>query len=412
MQQVKIFNSAFLLNIVANCIAQLVTFGGMIIYPKLLSAKDFGLYSFCYNLISLFLLFNGFGVTSSILQYVSKNYTNKPLQLKYLKKSFYVGMLFNLFITILILFYAKYGYFATPQASRLLLLMAFFPIGRLYIDILQTYLRASEQNNLFARFTISVNIILLITNIITTYHYGLNGLIYGTYIGYILVFIATFKILKLNQIFYLDSQDIHIYDFIKFSSYNVFASAFSQILFILDIVLLGYIIKDMRLIATYKIATTIPFALNFIPGIIINYYYPSFVRHKEEGGDMMSLIYKLQTKMLIITGIISILGIIIAKPLILLIWGVGYRDAITPFVILLCGYPLLACGRIIYGMVLAIYGMVKFSMWLNFGLLFVNLTSTYFLIKHFGIVGASFGIIIIYILSSIFAGYVVYKVVK
>jgi O-antigen/teichoic acid export membrane protein len=413
MNKIKILNSEFLLNVLANCIAQLVTFGGMIIYPRLLSPHDFGLYSFCYNIISIFLLFNGFGATSSILQFVSKNYNDKMLQLTYLKKSFYIGMLFNLFVTIVIFFYARYGYFSILGANKILLLMIFLPLGRLYIDILQTYFRATQQNKTFAKFTISINIVLLLINIFTTYQYGINGLVLGTYITYILVFIISFKLLNIKQIFNLDSSIISTIEFVKFSSYNVFASAFSQVLFILDIILLGYIVTNAKLIATYKIATSIPFALNFIPGIIVTYYYPIFAKLKQEQNmSMLDTIYKLQLKMLIITATISIFCIILAKPIILLIWGYNYIDALTPFIILMIGYPIIACGRIIYGMILTIYGKVRFAMWLNFYLLFINLSSTYLLIKYFGIVGASCGIILIYLISTMLSGYTVYKIIK
>jgi O-antigen/teichoic acid export membrane protein len=308
--------------------------------------------------------------------------------------------------------YSQYGYFAITGANKILLLMAFFPIGRLYIDILQVYYRASQQNNLFAKFTITTNITLLIINIISTYKYGLNGLIIGTYITYILVFIISFKLLNILEIVQLNNNDINTKEFIKFSSYNVFATAFSQIIFILDIILLGYIIHDTKLIAIYKIATTIPFALNFIPGVIVSYYYPIITKIKQEQKSVKNFMHKLQIKMFGLTLLISTILIITAKPLIILIWGTKYISAITPFRILMIGYPLIACGRIIYGMILAIYGKVSFSMWLNIILLFINLLSTYFLITHYNIIGAALGILFIYFISSLISAYVVYNIIK
>lgn len=409
---INFIQSPFILNLVAVSISQLVTFGGMIIYPHLLSHNDFGLYSFCYSIINLFLLFNGFGATSGILQFVSNNYTNQILQLKYLKKAFYIGISFNVLIAIFILLYSRYGHFEILNANKILLFMAFFPIGRLYIDILQIYYRASQQNELFAKFTITSNLTLLLINIITTIKYGLYGLIIGTYITYILIFIISFKLLNMVEIFNLDTKDINTKEFIKFSSYNVFATAFSQILFILDIIILGYIIHDTKVIAIYKIATTIPFALNFIPGVIISYYYPIITKIKQEQKSVKHVMHNLQIKMLILTLLISITLIILAKPLIILIWGIKYIEAATPFIILMIGYPLIACGRIIYGMILAIYGKVNFSMWLNIVLLFINLLSSYLLIYHFSIIGAAFGILLIYFISSLISAYVVYKIIK
>ena len=81
-----------------------------------------------------FFLVNGFGAASGVLQYVSRA-SNEQERLGYLKFAFRSGSAFNLLIGILIIIYALVTPLPIPTAKPILLSMALFPIGRLYIDI-------------------------------------------------------------------------------------------------------------------------------------------------------------------------------------------------------------------------------------------------------------------------------------
>ena len=64
------------------------------------------------------------------------------------------------------------------------------------------------------------------------------------------------------------------------------------------------------------------------------------------------------------------------------------------------------CGVLILGEagnVLASLGKAKFTMVLNLFIVIVNILVTYWLVKLYGVIGASCGVVIIYLLSSIFA---------
>jgi O-antigen/teichoic acid export membrane protein len=398
----KTLSSGFLHVFSANMISYLVAFCGSIAYARLLGVHDFGIYAFSYNIITFFLLVNGFGAASGVLQFVSRSSANPALQLSYLKYSFKLGLSFNVLLSIGII-NAFTVSMPIPGSRNLLLLMAFFPIGRLYIDIFQAYLRATQDNKRLAKFAISSNLILLFSNILGIYVYGLHGFVISTYLSYGIVILLATYIYKLPNLVKIVQERLDTREFVGYSIYATIGNAFAQVLFILDIFLLGYIIKDGAVVAAYKVATVIPFALNFIPGIISTFFYPYFAKNVANLNYIRRLRRKVQYGMLAFALPTSLILILIARPLILFIFGAQYGQSVLPFQILVFGFWIVATFRTINGNILASLGKAKMAMWLNVVIVSINIILTYVLVKFYGIVGAAVGVVAIYILAGALA---------
>ena len=400
----RAFNTGFVHVFLANVVSQLVAFCGSIFYVRLLGQTQFGIYAFAYTIISFFLLVNGFGAASGVLQFVSRQ-NDDTMRLSYLKYSIILGIIFNCLLSVGIFVYANIMPLPIVGAKRFLCLMAFFPIGRLYIDIYQAYLRATLQNQLLAKFAISTNLVLLTSNIFGIYYFGLIGFIVSTYISYLLIIIVSTFIYKLPNVFSIISIRINITEFISYSMYVTIGNAFSQLLFILDILILGYVLKNALTIGIYKVATVIPFAINFIPGIVSSFFYPYFAKNAHNHVYVKELKYKLQKGMFVFSFTVSTVLIILAKPIITIIFGVEYIDSVLPFQILCFGFWILATFRNINGNVLAALGYAKFAMWQNVFVVTINIILTYFLVISYGIIGSAIGVVIIYALSGLIAGF-------
>ena len=83
----------------ANIVSQLVAFCGSIFYVRLLGQTQFGIYTFAYTIISFFLLVNGFGAASGVLQFVSRQ-NDDTIRLSYLKYSIILGAVFNCLLSV------------------------------------------------------------------------------------------------------------------------------------------------------------------------------------------------------------------------------------------------------------------------------------------------------------------------
>lgn len=402
--------SEFMLVLVANIFSYFIAFSGSVIYVRLLGKVDFGLYTFSFGIVSLFLLVNGFGAASGVLQYVSRAESQSE-KLSYLRFAFVSGWVFNLLIGLTIVIYAIVTPLPIPEARPILLGMALFPVGRLYIDIFQAYLRATGQNKLQARFLIVNNLILLLVNVIGVGLFKLYGLVYFTYLGYILMYaISVIKfrlptVTKCNANYKIAKQE-----FISYSFFTTLSNAFSGLLFVLDTIVISYVLKDAGLLAVYKVATIIPFAITFIPNIAVNYFYPEFVKRRNDPAQILQLARYISLRMFFFSAGVSLMLILIAHPLIHWLFGSEYDGSVLPFQIISFGYWIIATFRTINGNILAALGRAKLSFYLTFIILLINLGLTYVMVKHFSVNGAAIAVVGMYIFSSLI-GYLALKLV-
>lgn len=403
--------SEFVLVLFANLFSYLIAFSGSVIYVRLLGKAEFGIYTFAFGIVSLFLLVNGFGAASGVLQYVSKAKSDVERS-GYLNFAFRSGILFNLAISLLLILYAFIIPLPMANARPILLGMALFPVGRLYIDIFQAYLRATGQNKLQAKFLIANNLVLLIVNVIGVAVFKLYGLVYFTYLGYILMYALSVIKFKLPAIKLVQQNDANIHKraFLSYSFFTTLSNAFSGLLFVLDTIIISYIVKEPTLLATYKVATIIPFAINFIPNIAINYFYPQFVQNSANPRKVRELARYVSLRMFAFSTLVSLFLILAAKPLILLIFGANYSDSILPFQIISFGYWIIATFRTVNGNILAALGKAKLSFYLTFLILLVNIGITYLMVLRYSIVGAAVAVVLMYIFSSL-VGYITLKLV-
>lgn len=400
----------FALVLAANIFSYFIAFSGSVIFVRLLGKTEFGLYTFAFGIVSLFLLVNGFGAASGVLQYVSRAKSEQE-RLGYLHFAFKSGALFNLLISLLIIGYALLMPLPMPRARPILLAMALFPVGRLYIDIFQAYLRATQQNKLQARFLIVNNCVLLAANVIGIACFKLYGLVYFTYLGYLLMFVISSWKFKLPNLFNQSSKfKINIRQFVSYSFFTTLSNAFSGLLFVLDTIIISYIVKDPQLLATYRVATIIPFAINFIPNIAVNYYYPEFAKNAHNPSQVRKLARFVAKRMFIFSAVVSLMLIFLAKPLLLLIFGNSYADSVVPFQIISFGYWIIATFRTVNGNILAALGKAKLSFYLTFVILLVNIAVTYLLVTKYSIVGAASAIVLMYTFSSL-VGYFTLKII-
>jgi O-antigen/teichoic acid export membrane protein len=402
--------SDFALVLAANIFSYFIAFSGSVIFVRLLGKTEFGLYTFAFGIVSLFLLVNGFGAAAGVLQYVSRAKSEQE-RLGYLHFAFKSGALFNLLISLLIIGYALLIPLPMPRARPILLAMALFPVGRLYIDIFQAYLRATQQNKLQARFLIVNNCVLLAANVIGIACFKLYGLVYFTYLGYLLMFVISSWKFKLPNLFNQSSKfKINIRQFVSYSFFTTLSNAFSGLLFVLDTIIISYIVKDPQLLATYRVATIIPFAINFIPNIAVNYYYPEFAKNAHNPSQVRKLARFVAKRMFIFSAVVSLMLILLAKPLLLLIFGNSYADSVVPFQIISFGYWIIATFRTVNGNILAALGKAKLSFYLTFVILLVNIVVTYLLVTKYSIVGAASAIVLMYTFSSL-VGYFTLKII-
>lgn len=387
----------------SNILNKIMVFAGGIFLVRILNKQDFGLYSYSQNLLEIFLLINGFGITEGLLQYGSK--TRKRIKKeKYVKYSLKIGLLSNIFIFLLLILFLVFGKLKIYEAKKILLMMSLLPIFNTFFSIIQIKLRIELKNREMAKIS-NVNTFLNILGmLIGAYFYGLYGLIIGKYVGIILSIFYSFKYIKYTFIRWKKIEVLSQEkkkDIQKFSFIALINNSISQILYIMDIFLIGYLIADKLILASYKIATLIPVALNFIPISVMIYIYPYFAQNSNDIKWVRENYINLLKYSFFINIFISTILVIFSKNIIRFVFGENYLDAQLPFIILSVGYFFSATLRIPSGNIINAIGKIKFNFYNTFISGIINIVLDVYLIKKIGSVGASYATLLVFIISGI-----------
>lgn len=395
----------------SNILNKIMVFAGGIFLVRFLNKQDFGLYSYSQNLLEIFLLINGFGITEGLLQYGSK--TRKRIKKEeYVKYSLKIGLLSNIFIFLLLILFLTFGKLKIYEAKKILLMMSLLPIFNTFFSIIQIKLRIELKNREMAKIS-NVNTFLNILGmLIGAYFYGLYGLIIGKYVGIILSIFYSFRYIKYTFIRWKKIEALSQEkkkDIQKFSFIALINNSISQILYIIDIFLIGYLIADKLILASYKIATLIPVALNFIPISVMIYIYPYFAQNSNDIKWVRENYINLLRYSFFINLLISLILVIFSKSIIRFVFSEKYLDAQLPFVILSVGYFFSATLRIPSGNIINAIGKIKFNFYNTLISGIINIVLDIYFIKKIGSIGASYVTLLVFIISGIIGNIFLFK---
>mgnify|MGYP001198582096 CR=1 FL=1 len=387
----------------ANVLNKIIQFANGIILVRLLTKEQFGLFSYAQNILMLFLLFNGLGVNSGMLQFGSETEDiNK-------KNTFFhygikIGFTFNIFISIIILLFTTMFTLKVDDARPILKLMFLLPLFMFVLETIQIYLRSSLENKKFALLSNLNTFALFLCNVTGAYYFKVIGVVIFQYVAFGISIIIGLYLIKNSIIGILKASELDSSlkkDFLKFSLIQLFNNAISQMLYIIDIFIIGIIIVDETVIASYKTATLIPFALNFIPMSIMTFIYPYFAKNNKNKYWIKTNYLKLMKYLFVGNLFLSLFLILFAPLIITTLFGEQYSDAVVPFQILSIGYFIAATFRIPAGNILVMLREVKFGLYLSIITGVLNIILDIILIKFYGPIGAALATVSVFIFTSV-----------
>lgn len=389
----------------ANLFSKLSTFFSSIILIRFLSKSDFGTWTYAMNFINIAMLVSGLGIHTGVLQY-SSMYKPSRRKLSFLKFGLSFGILFNAVLSIAIYVLSFVIKLPIENANRTVRLLAFIPIVTIVIEVHKSYFRGSFQNTKFASINFLLPVLLLISSYIGVNLKGIETVIIFRYISFLIVIALCFKFRSMHNAISLSrvtTNHIMRIKILKFSIIAALATASSQMLYFIDTFLVGLIIKDNNIVATYKTATLIPFSLNFIPQSIIVFVYPYFARNCKDISYIKQNTKKLISLLLIFNTAISSILIIFAPTVIKYLFGIEYLDSVTPFRILSAGFLIAGSFRIPLGNILASINHIKFNLYNSIVCGVLNIILDIILIRNMGANGAAISTVSIFIFSSLFS---------
>lgn len=188
---------------------------------------------------------------------------------------------------------------------------------------------------------------------------------------------------------------------ISIAGISLLNNGMSKLLYIADVFIIGLVVPNEEVIASYKIATTIPTALLFIPAALVVYIYPLFARNKDNREWLLRNYKRTVLGMGALNAVITTILVAFAPFIITLLFGKQYNDAVEIFRVLCIGYFVNGTFRTISGNLLVTQRKLKFNFWESLIVSVANIALDYILIKQYGSMGAAIATVSVTVLSAV-----------
>lgn len=410
----KLLNTGFFHIFGSNVINKVINFCSSIILVRILTKEEYGVFTYAWNIYSILILANGIGMEPAILQLCSEKSCDKQLCKKITNTGTIIGIRFNIIICIVLTIIGFIIPLAYDGANTLIKMLCFLPLLQLVYNLICVVLRYQKKNNEYSKLTVINTLSLLVVSVLGALLFKEKGLIIGYYISYIISVIVgkyKFGVRLYNKCEMIDYQEKR--DLISIGFVSMMNNGISELLYLLDVFILGIVAADESLLASYKVATIIPTALVFIPSSLIIYVYPYFSGHKDDKEWCLNNYKKIVLCFGCFNLFLSCFLFLGANFFIMVIFGGKYQDAIPIFRILAINYFISGTFRIISGNLLVTQRKLKFNTIVAVVSGLINIIADYYFIKLWGAIGAALATLLVVVVSSFMStSYLIYSLKK
>jgi O-antigen/teichoic acid export membrane protein len=383
-----------------NCIIAFLT---NIFIVRFMTKGEYGIFSYANNALSLFGLISGLGLMSGLLQFCSEKRSEVEKYALY-KHGIKIGVSFNFLLGIGIYIYSIYGNIAISESSQYIKQLMFLPIFMVINQFITIIFRVNKENKKYACLLNLNTVLYFILSCGGAYLYNITGTIMGRYIAYVLSICMGLymgkkdikKIINAKKLKFKVKKDLLQYSMIGLGSTSI-----AELLYLLDVYLIGIFIIDAQVVASYKVATLIPTAVSFIPTSIMVFVYPYIVERNTDYRWIKHQCMKMIKLLAILNGAISIFLFLGAPLIISILWGKEYTDSILPFRILSINYFFLATFRIPCGNILGMLRKVNVNFMVSAISGIANILLNILLIRRYESNGAAVATLLVVIISSV-----------
>ena len=390
----KLNKTGFFLIFIATVFSKVITLLGGVVLVRILSKSDYGTYAYIHNCYSMLFLLNDFGISSAALQFLTENSGNEKKQgilLKYAIKSSLIATLTMGIIFLLSPFFYPY----TMDEAKVITPMLFLvPVITTISGLLSIVLRANFENKKYSKLQIFTTAITYVVLIIFSMIWGLKGAILSQYVYAIIILIYS-GYLAYDYIKKLKNKDEEKLDkeekkgFLKYAFASQLNNTIGSLMLIIDTFLIGLMIADSEVIATYNVGSKLPYALTFLSSCIAIYITPHFVKHNKDKKWLNKNFNSLIKYSIIGFSIFCLLLILGSKLIFSILFGEEYFDAIPIYIVLTIGLFFTSAIKVPCANVLAALRKIRVNIITNIACVIVNFLSNILFIKLFGPIGAA-----------------------
>lgn len=386
----------------SSIIVKIIGFMSSIILVRIVTKEAYGVFTVAWNIYSIAMLATGFGASYAILQLGCENSKDVQKKKDIFQYGWNYGFKANIIIGILVIILGLFFPFSIPAAAPLMRMMFLLPLIQFGVEYQSMYLRVEKKNRAYAIANI-VNVgLVLLFSIVGACATQEKGFIIGRYVAYMILILLGIRLWNV-PIHFRRTQiaENEKKDFRHVALVSMINGGISQLLYLIDVFILGIVLPNESIIASYKVATIIPTALSFIPTALVTYIFPYFTENRENGKWCLKRYLQVTEIMALVNGVISSILFIMAPFIIKLMYGTQYLDAIVPFRILAVNYFFSGTFRSIAGNLLVTQRKLGFNTFVAVVSGILNIFADVLFILKLGSDGAAYATLSIVILCSV-----------
>ncbi len=356
---------------------------------RLLPKSEYGYIAYAATILGFILPFMGAGVHQGFLRYgsLSEGQLRKKALFQFALKK---GMLYSSLIAIVLLGLVPFISSNLPGSAFYLGVLSFQLVGLLLLQLVGIYCRLIHLNNLYARIENVSNALLLVSNIAMTYLFQGPG--YVVSLALVPFLVGAFYLWKLNLHRGLWSRGAVVASFGDYMRYGLsmaIGSVLAQLLFAVDILLIGNVLKEAELVAQYKAASIIPFSVLFVPVAIIATDFVKLARAAESDKAYLWSYYLNYLKLFVWISMALLAFFYFFGEDLLRLFGNDYKEVPELMVIFAVGIVGGLLFRVPLGNLLSAIGWPHVNAVFSLIVLVLNVVGSYWMLRWYGLVGAA-----------------------
>jgi O-antigen/teichoic acid export membrane protein len=338
---------------------------------KLISNEELGVVLFSYNIVVFLIPISGFGLNQGLLRYgalFKEKEEKNSLFLYVLKK----GLLASGVLIVLIIISSFFISFKFENTQLYVITLSFIILPGFLFEIIRVQFRLQHNNKSYAYTELTHSITLLVSVFLLSYFFQEIGY---TIALLLTPLISSFLFIKKLNIDFTSKIRLSITNF-SFWKYGFFASlsnVLTQLLFAVDILLIGHLLEDTEMVTNYRYISLIPFSLLFLPILFIS---TDFVAFTEKIYDKKYIFNYIKSYMLffLITSCFMLLTSYIFAEQILTILEPNFTQFVDTFLILMIGITGIYIIRGLFGNLLSSIGKANVNYYIASISLIINIT--------------------------------------
>ena len=406
----KLGNTGFFHVFGSTAINKVISFASGIVLVRLISKSEYGVFSYANNLLNFFMIACGLGAASGILQMCSEQRDKEEKKQLYAYAS-KTSFLANCGLSVIIVLTALFVPLKVEGANQCLAMLAFLPIVSYTYEMQSFYIRTQRRNKDYSYANMFLTVVMFVLSCSLSYFFKVKGLVAAKYIAFV---VAILFVLWHFRVDYPIASKITLSSETKkqfwgISGISMLNNGMSGLMYMLDIFVLGIIIPDSTVIASYKLATNIPTALAFVPAAFVTYIYPYFALHREDKAWVKKKYLLVATALAVFCSLIAIVMCLFAPFIIKLLFGAEYLDAVPCFRVLSIGFAISAVFKTLPGNILVTQRRLKFNLFTAILSSAINTVLNVVFITKWQSIGAAYATIATTIIAGVLdTGYLVY----